>query len=151
MPPQIPAHATDADLIAIVDGWAGLLEAEDYQAAFEATEHVADMGWTPDLIRRVIKAYGDADPAQRVTVAGEPTDVTQRKEVYRYEAARPGGIGYVWYDLNINRSGHRPDCHVRYPRWTGRPDVGAERHTRHVNGARARVTASSASSLRTSR
>lgn len=102
MPPRLPADATDADLIAIVDRWAGLLEAEDYQAAFEVTGHVAEMGWTPDLIRRVIKAYGDADPAQRVTVGGEPTDVNQRKEVYRYEAPGPGGIGYVWYDLNIS-------------------------------------------------
>jgi hypothetical protein len=78
------------------------LEAEDYVGAYDATEHVSRSGWTPDLIRQVIKAYGDADPNQRVTVHGKPTDITQRKEVYHYDSPRARGIGYVWYDLNIN-------------------------------------------------
>jgi hypothetical protein len=60
------------------------------------------MGWTPDLIRSVIKDYGNASPAQRVTLEGKPTDVTQRKEVSRWSQNRLKSIGEVWYDLNID-------------------------------------------------
>jgi hypothetical protein len=54
------------------------------------------------LIGEVVKAYGDAEPNQKVTLAGEPTDITQRKEVSRHEPNRFGFIGEIWYDLNIN-------------------------------------------------
>jgi hypothetical protein len=60
------------------------------------------MGWTPELIRQVVKSYGDAVPTQRVTLVGKPTDITQRKEVTRWEKNRMKGIGEVWYDLNID-------------------------------------------------
>jgi hypothetical protein len=60
------------------------------------------MGWTPDLICRVVKSYGKALATQRVTLAGKPTDIMQRKEVTRWEKNRMKGIGEVWYDLNID-------------------------------------------------
>jgi hypothetical protein len=60
------------------------------------------MHWTPNLIREVIKGYDEGDAAQKVTLAGMPTDVYQRKEVIRWPESRPGGIGEIWYDLNIN-------------------------------------------------
>ena len=60
------------------------------------------MHWTPDLIRFAIKNYGDASPTQKVTVEGKPTDISQRKDVSRYDQARRGHIGEVWYDLNID-------------------------------------------------
>lgn len=60
------------------------------------------MGWTPVLIERVIKSYGDAFPAQRVTLNGKPTDITQRKKVTRWPENRLKVIGQIWYDLNID-------------------------------------------------
>lgn len=92
---------SDDELIRFIDEWATLLEREDYEAAYKHTAHVLSMHWTPDLIREVIKAYGNADPNQKVTLQGKPTDVTQRKEVDRWEGARDN-FGEIWYDLNID-------------------------------------------------
>ena len=97
-----PHHASDADLIAYVDRWAALLENEQYEAAFAFTDHDPSQGWTPRLIRRVIKAYGEGRSSQKVTVQGKPTDVSQRKEVTRWTSPRRAGIGEIWYDLNID-------------------------------------------------
>lgn len=94
--------ATDAELIAWVDHWAALLEREDYAAAHAFTDHDAHQGWSPTLMREVIKGYGEARGEQRVTVAGVPGDVTQRKEVDRWEVNSSGEVGEVWYDLNID-------------------------------------------------
>jgi hypothetical protein len=104
MPPRtlLPNDATDATILAAVDGWAALLEAEQYDAAFAATDHDPAMGWTPDLIRQVIAQYDDAEPGQKVTVDGKPTNVTQRKSVQRFAENKLGFVGHVWYDLNIN-------------------------------------------------
>src|SRR5688500_82863 len=99
---QLPANSSDRDLIAFIDQWVLLLEKESYLEAFQFTDHDPDMGWTPDLIRSVIKAYGNASPAQRVTLEGKPTDITQRKEVSRWPQNRLKGVGEVWYDLNID-------------------------------------------------
>jgi hypothetical protein len=93
---------SNAEIIAFVDAWAALLEAGDYQAAYDATAHSAEMHWTPELIRAVIEQYGEAEPGQRVTVVGAPSDIHQRKEVDRWPANRNGSVGEVWYDLNIN-------------------------------------------------
>ena len=98
----LPRDASDAELIAFVDRWAAALEAEDYEAAFAMVDHEPRMGWTPELIRSVIKGYGEASPTQRVTVAGVPSDVRQRKEITRWTPPRPGGSGELWYDLNID-------------------------------------------------
>jgi hypothetical protein len=97
-----PANASDEDLLRFIDGWARLMESEDYVGAFQYTAHDPYMRWTPDLIREVIKAYDESDPAQKVTLDGQPTDVHQRKEVTRWPESRPGGIGEIWYDLNID-------------------------------------------------
>ena len=98
----LPETATDADLIAFVDLWAALMEREDYAAAYAFTEHDQYQGWTPDLIRQVVKSYGDAREDQRVTVAGMPSDITQRKKVSRWDENRYGVVGEVWYDVNID-------------------------------------------------
>jgi hypothetical protein len=98
----LPESVTDAELIALVDRWAALLEREDYAAAFAFTDHNRHQGSTPALLRDVIKAYGEAREAQRVTVAGVPSDVTQRKEVTRWERNQHGAVGEIWYDLNID-------------------------------------------------
>lgn len=102
MSAHLRATATDDDLLQFVDGWVRLMEREDYVAAFHYTAHDPYMHWTPDLIREVIKAYDKGDAAQKVTLDGMPTDVHQRKEVMRWPERRPGGIGEIWYDLNIN-------------------------------------------------
>jgi len=98
----LPDSATDADLIAFADRWAALMEREDYEAAFAFTDHNREMGWTPDLIKRVVKCYGDANEGQRVTVAGVSTDIRQLKKVDRWEGHSTGEIAEVWYDLNID-------------------------------------------------
>jgi hypothetical protein len=56
----LPETTTDADLIALVDRWASLMEREDYATAHAFTEHDAHQGWTPDLMRQVVKSYGGA-------------------------------------------------------------------------------------------
>jgi len=98
----LPLDTSDTDLIAFADRWASLMEREDYVAAYAYTEHNKDMGWTHELLGEVVKAYGDADPNQKVTVDGKPTDITQRKEVTRWEENAQGAIGEIWYDLNID-------------------------------------------------
>lgn len=96
----LPPSATDDQLVDVVHQWVRLLEAQSYEQAFALTDH-EDTGWSPDLIREFIEGYGDAEPDQRVTHSGVPTDVTQCIEVSRW-AERDGSIGEVWYDLNIN-------------------------------------------------
>jgi len=78
------------------------MELEDYSAAFAYTSHIPEMKWTADLVREVIKSYDEADPKQRVTLAGQPSDVHQRKDVTRWPINQYGEIGQIWYDLNIN-------------------------------------------------
>ena len=101
-PIHLPATASDDDLIRFADGWARLMEDEDYLAAFLYTGHDPQMRWTPDLIREVVKGYGPGVPAQKVTLDGRPTDVHQRKEVTRWPENRLGSLGEIWYDLNID-------------------------------------------------
>ena len=76
---HLPRNASDADLLAFIDDWAALMETENYTAAYEYTDHAPEQGWTPELLRDVVKAYGDAEPNQRVTLLGVPSDVAQRK------------------------------------------------------------------------
>ncbi|MGN8081687.1 DUF7668 domain-containing protein [Variovorax sp. 22077] len=104
---HLPASASDEDLIHFADEWASLLEAEDYAAAFAFTAHEPSMRWTPELIREVIKSYGECSASQKVTLHGKPTDISQRKEVSRWHEDGSSGIGEIWYDLNID--GHASD------------------------------------------
>jgi hypothetical protein len=99
---HLPHDATDEELIAFADQWAALMESEDYAAAFDFTAHIPEMKWTPDLIREVVKAYGDADPSQKVTLRGTPTDISQRKNVDRWPKNAHRAVGEIWYDLNID-------------------------------------------------
>ena len=99
---KLPRASTDAEIIAFVDRWAALLEREDFQAAYELTDHVPGSAWTADLIEYAIKAYGEPGANNRVTVSGLPTDVVQHKDVVRRPRNERGYVGYVWYDLNLN-------------------------------------------------
>ena len=94
-------EATDAELIAAADRWAALMELEDYTRAYDFTDHNPHQGWTPDLVGRVVRSYGEAQAGQRVTVAGRPTDITQTKEVMRSDETGVD-VGTIWYDLNID-------------------------------------------------
>lgn len=98
----LPLDASDDEVIAFVDRWSALLEAEDYAAAYAMTGHDSAMKWTPELVREAIKAYGEAVPTQKVTLHGQPTDITQRKNVTRWETNHTGTVGEIWYDLNID-------------------------------------------------
>jgi hypothetical protein len=98
----LSASTTDDELIRFIDGWAALLESEDYAGAYAYTEHDPSREWTAALMRDVIKDYGDRKPSQRVTVTGRPSDITQRKEVSRSANGRQRYVGEIWYDLNID-------------------------------------------------
>jgi hypothetical protein len=99
---SLPKDISDDALIKLIDEWAGLMEAEDYDAAFQFTEQVPEMKWTPELYRKVIKSYGDCLSTQKVTVQGKPTDISQRKKVDRWEPNALSEVGEIWYDLNID-------------------------------------------------
>jgi len=99
----LPENVTDEELIAFVDRWAALMEQEEYEAAYEFTEHMYEAGWDPEALREVVKSYDTADPNQRVTVAGGPGDRPQRKEVDRAPEPNPYGYsGEIWDDLNVD-------------------------------------------------
>ena len=98
----LPDDISDDELLAYLDEWAALLEQEDYEAAYLHTEHIAEMGWSPGLIREVIKSYGEARPDQKVTLRGVPTDITQSKQIDRWTPDEGRYCGDIWYDLNIN-------------------------------------------------
>ena len=68
--------ATDRDLIECADRWATLLETETYAEAFAFTAQDPSRGWSPELIRSVIKSYGGAIETQGVSVDGQPRDIT---------------------------------------------------------------------------
>lgn len=99
---QLPASISDEELFSFIDQWVLLLEREDYDAAFAWTDHVPHMGWTADLLRLVIKAYGEASPDQRVTLEGVPTDISQHKAIDWWTGERQRELGNIWYDLNID-------------------------------------------------
>ena len=98
----LPHTSSDKDLVEVVHQWVRLLEAEKYDEAFALTEHEENSGWNPSYIKQFIEGYGDAEPGQRVTFEGKPTDISQRIEVTRWAKNAYGAIGEVWYDLNIN-------------------------------------------------
>ena len=77
----LPKDISDSQLIAFIDDWATLMEREDYEAAFELTDHIEAMGWTPKLIGEVVKAYGEGEPTQKVTVEGVSTDITHQSRL----------------------------------------------------------------------
>ena len=70
---HLPHTATDEVLIQFVDGWARLMEAEDYDAAFAYTAHSPYMHWSPKTLREAVKSYDNCLPTQRVTLEGRAT------------------------------------------------------------------------------
>ena len=108
---HLPITATDEELILFIDRWAELMEREDYEQAYAFTGHIPEMGWSAALMRDVVKAYGDREPEQKVTLHGAPTDITQRKSVTRWPRNDKGEIGEIWYDLKHRRSGIGSDGH----------------------------------------
>ena len=59
----LPANSTDEEIVGYIYTWVTKLEAEDYGGAVAMAEH--DPSWTPELLRRIIKSYGNALPTQR--------------------------------------------------------------------------------------
>jgi len=92
--------ATEDELIRYVDRWVSHLEQEDYDGAMRMIDH--DPAWTPELIRNIIKSYGEGNPSQRATLEAAATDIHQRKNVDRWDDAPNGSLGEVWYDLGID-------------------------------------------------
>ena len=56
----LPHDTSDADLIAFVDRWAVFLEGEDYDAAYQFTDHIPEMKWTPSLMREALSKRATA-------------------------------------------------------------------------------------------
>ncbi len=106
---MLKSDATNEEIIEFIDKWALLLEIEDYHSAFNFTQHNTSMGWTAEIIKELIKSYGDCEPLQKVTLfnnglaidgAGNIHPATQRKEVDWAED--DADKGDIWYDLNID-------------------------------------------------
>jgi hypothetical protein len=111
---HLPYHSTDEAIIAFVDEWAALLEAENYERAFAFTAHAAGTKMTWPIFRDHIKlqaslhascfddAYGTLSPGYRVTLHGVTTHMTQVKDVERCPKNARGLVGEVWYNLNFD-------------------------------------------------
>lgn len=105
---HLPYDATDEDILAFIDEWVKLLEAEDYDRAFVYTAHAAGTKLTPAKFRDHVKlqaslhasnfdsAYGEIKPPHRVTLKGIPTPMTQVKNVDRWPKNARGLVGEVW-------------------------------------------------------
>lgn len=65
---HLPTTATDEELVLFIDRWAALMELEDYEQAYASTGHIPEMGWSPVLMRDVVRDYGDCAPNQKVTL-----------------------------------------------------------------------------------
>lgn len=63
----LPAGASDADVVALIDRWVARLGHGDYAAAFALTDHLPEFGWTPDLLRDTVAWCGPHDTGRRVT------------------------------------------------------------------------------------
>ncbi len=104
---MLKVSATDSEILDYVDEWALLLENEDYEATFNFTKQNKKRGWTPELIKQVIKSYGDCETTQKVTLFNNGLSIDgvgnidkgiQSKEVNWFDEKG----GYIWYDLNID-------------------------------------------------
>jgi hypothetical protein len=104
MPATVAATASAEEIIGLIDQWVSLLEQERYDEAYALFD--AEPTWSAELIREIIKAYGDEED-NRVTLfnngtavdgAGKVAAAKQRKEVDWVDESR----GDVWYDLNLN-------------------------------------------------
>ena len=109
----VPESATDAEIIAAVEGWLRLLECEDYDAAAAEIDSPPGGVWTAELLRHCVNYHGYSDRNEhRVTLTGASRDRViggrvlvdiQRKEVDRVAEPNDGGeLHDVWYDLCID-------------------------------------------------
>jgi hypothetical protein len=94
-----PMTATDEEIITLVESWLKLLEDERYEEASDAINDTRGP-WNGQLLRTIVKGYGDARPAQRITMTGD-SGARQRRDVDRFDGDDTFA-GYVWYDLNID-------------------------------------------------
>ena len=111
---HLPYDATEDAIIAFIDEWVTLLEAEDYDRAFALTAHSAGTKMTASLFGDHIKlqaflhsqdfdpAYGELNPKCRVTLHGVATHMTQVKDVDRWPKNARGQVGEIWYNLNFD-------------------------------------------------
>lgn len=111
LPPDVvrlPASASDAEVLAIVERWAGFLAVEDYEGAYGMTAHEPYFRWTPRLLREVIEGYGLPDPHPDGPFKVSPLETAKggpepRREVSYDDPPRPNGaVGGVWFDLPLN-------------------------------------------------
>jgi len=111
---HFPYDVSNDDIVAFVDEWVKLLEAEDYDQAFRFTAHAKGSTLTPTSFRdHVLQQaelnascfdddYGELPSSHRVTLDGKPTPMAQVKEVERWATNARGLAGSVWYNLNFD-------------------------------------------------
>jgi hypothetical protein len=128
---RLKLAADDEQILAVVDRWADLLAAGDYDGAFGMTYHPPDDEWTPQMMKTWINGYGFDEPLSDGRVmevtpreTAVPIDVEPEREIMRpnpdaeppkvtedghaygsYESllnAQDGLLGEVWYTLPLN-------------------------------------------------
>lgn len=98
---KIPSTRDKAKIVGLGHEWVALMASERYVDAYQFTSHDQN-GWTAETMGEVVKAYGEQDPDQKITVEAASTDVRQRIEVDFYDEANGNRVGSLWYDLGIN-------------------------------------------------
>ncbi len=110
---HLPYDASDEEIVAFVDQWVKLLEADELDRAFEFTAH-AGSRMTIDIFRDHIRMQSSlhasgigqnkSDPLPQVTLHGTatPTVAMQVKDVDRWATNARGLAGSVWYNLNFD-------------------------------------------------
>lgn len=109
---HLPKDASDEAILAFVDQWVALLEAEKYDEAFAFTKHwpSASVEWlrnamvfyADDRAATLDSKYGAPNAKRGVTLHGQATFKNQEKEVTRFQGNAHEIVGHVWYDLNFN-------------------------------------------------
>jgi len=112
----LPLSPSESDVFAVVGHWLDLLAADDFYSAFALTAQDEAAGWTPELMRRVIRGYGLVDDPKhdcKVTSRDRALGSPEREMNMWTPIARPAGhcaIGWVahsipldgkWSDLSV--------------------------------------------------
>lgn len=109
----------------VIETWIDHLAAQDYAAAFAATDHDAYYGWTPALMRRVIEGYGlpEARPsgvAFHVTARADATGRPRYREITEVDEAGDV-LMRATHDLPLNGRWSDLTATFRVEKRLGRP------------------------------
>ena len=112
---QLPASASDDDILNAIRDWIEVLAEDNFEAGYAMLRHSPDEPWTPEFLRIWISNYGWHDPMKdgstfQVT-SWETATRTPSSPQKQYTAvehyslpAVNGAMGYVHFDLPLNGS-----------------------------------------------